>query len=56
MGDKTPIRVCREGNVDLDYGIFKNVLHVLKYIHEYPLYIPYYTLRYIGSELSSLWI
>jgi hypothetical protein len=30
MGDKTPMRVCREGSVDLDYGSFQNVLHVPK--------------------------
>jgi hypothetical protein len=29
MGDKTPMRVCEEGSVDLDYGIFHNVLHIL---------------------------
>jgi hypothetical protein len=29
MEDKTTMRVCREGSVDLDYGIFQNVLHIL---------------------------
>jgi len=30
MGDKTPMRVCGEGSVDLDYGSFQDLLHVPK--------------------------
>lgn len=43
MGDNTPMRLCREGRMHLDYRIFLNLLHVpnvsmnLLYIFDYIL-------------------